>query len=153
MHNAPPVISPLEFEGYKGRLVSIECNEDDNPILLISSALKNKYNIIFGANESDILAISGFSNTVHISCDSIYKIANTIKKLPNNSVDFIIINRIDLMDLSVAKRIRGSQIKAYLSMLSPRILGDTNLIVTSCSSEYTIRDITDKYISLRNFPV
>ncbi len=99
--------------------------------------------------DDDIKELKGMDHTALIIIDSIYNATKSIRAVNAAEVDFFIIHRIDLMDLSLSKRIRGSQVKAYLSMISPKILRGANFIVTSCQVEYTIREISDKYIYLK----
>jgi hypothetical protein len=87
--------------------------------------------------------------TVCVKCESVTMIKKVMRSLPC-SVDFIIVNRIDLMDNNFSKKERGAQIKGHVSMLaSKKILNGANMIITSCSTEYSLRDLANSFLNLR----
>ncbi len=145
MIQEPPIISPIEFAGMKNKLILVECDQKNNPIELIHNSIKDSVCMYYTNEHQDTIPtkqsyIINFNKIAHIS-----KIIRHVE----GDADFHIVHRIDLMNLDLTKKARGSQIKAYLSMLSPTILRGSNIIVTSCCDEYTIRDISDYYINLR----
>ena len=142
---APPVIGPMDLLGIEGKIILIEGY--DNMMDDLENTIKDKCNIILSASPNNLSNLE-LPSSVHVQIKSIYS-AVKIMRACTVDIDNFIIDRIDMLDLNVNKRVRGSQIKAYLSMLSPKILRSRNLIVTSCQHEYTIRNIADKYISLR----
>ncbi len=148
---APPIIGGLDLFGISGKLILIEHDEEDCPIDLIWKAISGKVNIIFQPGVvQEFTKKDGASTTAMLAIGSISKIKKAISLLSNRKVDTFVINRIDLMDDKLNKRVRGSQMSAYLSMISsPRILLDANVIVTSVNAEHRIREIADKFISLR----
>jgi hypothetical protein len=145
MNEAPPIISPLEFAGISNRLILIECDEEDNAISLLRKGIENLSCVFYTNEEQDLIVAT---SAVDFILDDISKICRMIKRI-SNTTHFHIIHRIDLMNLSLSKKARGSQIKGHLSMLSPRVLLGSNVIVTSCRDEYSIREIADVFINLR----
>lgn len=144
MKIAPPILSELDFFGIP--MVLIEHDEHEDSWFHLKS-LMEKNNIIF----SSVHDFASFKNSAIVTVDSIVKVSRIIKSCQGSPVDFYIINRIDMMNTDLPRKERGVQIKAWLSMIcSDKILCGATVIVTSCSYEYSIREIADKYISLRN---
>lgn len=150
MHEAPPVLSPIEFAGMQNQVILMEMDHESDHIDILDCCIKGKNNIIyspdfhFGNRE-------GYEFSAICTVDSVVKINNIISRLIH-PVDYHIIHRIDLMDLSFGcKRKRGEQVKAWLSMMcSPKILKGSNLIVTSENTEYTIREkIASMFLNMR----
>ena len=150
MKTAPPIIGPLEFAGLKNSVILVEMDEEDNMLSLLREPTSGKNNIIFSPQEFSITEFKfNFVNTAFVFNTSIATIHRMVKAVKSD-VDYYIIDRVDLMNLEFSKRESGSQIKAYISMLcSPLTLCGANLIVTSCNSEYTIREIADVFLNLR----
>lgn len=149
MKIAPPIIGPLEFSGIKNNIILVEHDEEDCGIDLLSKVLSCRMNMVFTPNEFTKQSNWNSETTGVLLIDSIAKIHRCIKNIAV-SLDFFVINRIDLMDLNFSKKEKGAQTKAYISMLcSKKILRDANVIVTSGKSEYTIREIASNYLNLR----
>lgn len=146
MKHAPPILGTLEFAGMNDKLILVE-HDDDDDINLMWRILHNKINIIF--SPAEITPKFGSVFTAVVITDTIARVHKMMKSV-NAEIDYVVIDRIDLMDSNFTKRERGAQIKAFISMMNnKRILRGANLIVTSCKSEYTIREMADRYISLR----
>ena len=147
MKIAPPILGPLEFAGMQNQIILVEHDDDDDSLALLAKVLSGKINIIFSQEDHTMVGFDALHSVVfHV--DSVSRIKKVIQLVPE--MDYFVINRIDMMDTNFHKRERGSQIKAHLSMLcSPRLLRDANVIITSVNSEYMIREIADKFISLR----
>ncbi len=146
MKTAPPIIGKLDLFGLTRNIILVEHDEDDCGIALLSKAINDKVNIIFRENLS--ISLVGLPNTVVVEADSIAKIYQIMKSL--TTVDTIIIDRVDTMDMRFNKRVRGSQVASHISMMcAPRILRDANVIITSANMEYRLREIADKFYDLR----
>lgn len=146
MIQSPRIMSPIEFSGLVNKIILIECDEEDNAIELIYEAIKENVCVYYSKEKQDLIKTK--KETISIFCDDINKATKCIRRISSDA-GFHIIHRIDLMNLSLTKKIRGSQIKAYISMLSNNILRGSNVIITSCRDEYTLREIADQYINLR----
>jgi len=152
MIEAPPILGPLEFAGVENQLILIECDEGACVLELLGAAISYKDNIIFTPDEVMPAAYLGRGEILIANINSIAKINNTIRSINMNGscADFFIIHRIDMMDIHFSKKERGAQINAYVSMMaSPKNLRGANVIVTSCLHEWKLREIADKFISLR----
>lgn len=144
-HIAPPVIGKMDLLGISNKLILVEAEDS---FRAIHPCIKDETNIIFCHNSDDVI-YEGMQDSAIVTVESIYRVYDIVKKL-NSEVDNYIIHKIDWLDLELSKRVRGSQVKAYLSMLSsPKILRGANLIVTSCQTEYTVRDIADVFFNLK----
>jgi hypothetical protein len=150
MKEAPPIVGPLEFAGLSNSVILIEKDEDDESLSLLREPMCGKNNIIFSSDPICVLPKKFNAEfTANATVKSIAMVHRMIKSI-DNPVDFYLIDRVDLMNLDFSKRERGSQMKAYISMLcSHKTLRGANLIVTSCNSEYTLREVADVFISLR----
>ncbi len=147
MKMAPPILGQLEFAGMTNQLILVEHDEEDDSLSLLARVLSGKINIIFSQEDHTLVDFNA-EHSVIFSVSSIARIKKMMQVIP--SVDHFVINRIDMMDTNFDKRQRGAQVSAHLSMLcSPRLLRDANVIITSAKSEYKIREIADKFISLR----
>ena len=152
MKQAAPIIGPLEFSGVENNIILVEHDEDDFILKLLHASLTGKNNIIFSPN--DHMQIKEDFNglfTVIMESDSIIKTSKIMKSFPSNlKNDFYIINRIDLFDLNFNKRERGAQIRGHLAMLAgKKTLRGANLIVSSCSIEYSLRELANSFLNLR----
>jgi len=151
MKDAPPILGPLDFAGLKNNIILIEHDDDDCSIDLIRKAIETEVNIIFTPSSyKEAMIGRGLDFTALSFVDSIAKVRPIIKSINGIDINFYVINRIDMMDLEFNKKEKGAQTNAYLSMLcSKQLLRNANVIVTSAKSEYKIREIADKFISLR----
>jgi hypothetical protein len=154
MKDAPPILGPLDFAGMKNNIILIEHDDDDCSIDLISKVIEKEVNIIFSPSlYMDSMVGRELKNSAIAFTDSIARVRTVIKRaheLSEFQFGFFVINRIDMMDLDFNKKEKGAQTNAYLSMLcSRKLLRNANVIVTSAKSEYKIREIADKFISLR----
>lgn len=141
---AAPILGELEFEGMSDKLILVEHEEENFD--LVKRPLFGKVILLF----TPILSSAPeWPNLIAVQTDSIYKITKSVRQLSKDSFDWIIIDRIDLMDLDLCKKSRGAQIKGHLSMLSPKILQGKNIIVTSHSTEYMLRELADQFLNLR----
>lgn len=148
MKIAPPVLGKLDLLGLTGKILLVEHDEEDCGLDLIGKAIDGKVNIIFRPGSPYDVPTFNAEHTAIITVDSVARIQKMMSSL--KWVETFVIDRIDMMDSKFDKRARGSQISAYLSMItSPRILRDSNVIVTSVNSEYRLREIADKYYNLR----
>lgn len=151
MHEAPPIIGRLEFYGLTNQIILVEHDEEVCGISLIESPINGKNNIIFsGVNEGINTLTWDASCSARIQSESLYHSYRILKSMEQNPFDFIIIRRIDVMDLGLHVRERGARIAAYLAMMSSRkILQGANVVITSAKSEYNIRKIANLYLNLR----
>ena len=154
MKQAAPIIGPLEFSGVENNIILVEHDEDDAILKLLDSPLTGKNNIIF-SSEDNLECGHAFNAmfTVMMQRNSIIQVAKIIKSL-SQTVDFrnefYIINRIDLFDLNFNKRERGAQVRGHLAMLAgKKTLRGANLIVSSCSIEYSLRELANSFLNLR----
>lgn len=148
-HQAPPILGPLEFYGLENKIILIEHGEQTetfNPINLYKQCLDEKLILSFG---SHLIGMTLGAYHIHVNTDSIYKTSRSIREA-GGQFDFFLIDQVQLMDVNLHKKDRGAQIKAHLSMVSSKkILKGSNIIITSTESEYSLRDIADKFYNLK----
>lgn len=90
-----------------------------------------------------------FSYAVIVQTDSVYKIYNYLKDM-QCKLEYIIVDRIDLMDNELSPKERGAQQNAFIGMLaSPKNLRGGNLIVTSSFQEQTIKKKSSRFLNLK----
>jgi len=148
--NAPEIPSKLDFHGYENKIILVEGEED------VLTQLKNLYRdstfVFFtprieeAATISDEIEKNNCTGYV-AECHKIFDARKLILRL--ESVDFYIIHRIDLMDLDVCKKLKGSLTKSNVSLMHARALKNATLILTSCTHEHMLRELADKTINLK----
>lgn len=135
---APNILGPMDFMGLSNEIILIEYL--NNPLDQLENVFKDKNNIIFSSERHD----KHWPYSAFAQVESITRIYQVLKSL-QEPMDFIIIDSIDQIDYQLGKKQRGSNIKAYLSMIaSKKILKGANLIITSGKSEYSIREIANQ---------
>lgn len=147
-HNAPPILSPLEFDGLVNEFILIEVDPDSQLLETLHGPLSGKINIIFSSSTEFYSGKFDGSSTVIREAKSVYDVYKFMKAI-NVDVDYFIIDRLDILDSGLSPKERGAQQNAFLQMCaSPAILRDSNLIVTSASNEQTVRKKVNRYLNL-----
>lgn len=141
---APPVLSQGDFFGLKNTIILIEYPEDQG-IELLEGAIGNTDCLIVSPQEPSISK----KNILFSPCSRISKASVYAKKV-SGSLDLIIFDRVDMMNLDMDKKGWASQMKSYLSAFgNPNHLKGNNLIITSGRTEYLLREIADKFYNLK----
>lgn len=150
-HEAPPILGPLDFADRSNQIILIEHDEENSLINLLSNVIHGKSCLWFSPR-SVYTKPSGIDATFVAFALNQSSISNCHKmiKAITAPMDFMVLQHIDEMNLTLDRRQRGAQISAYLSMLaSKNILRGGNLIVSSCQTEYAIRGIANLFLNLR----
>jgi len=150
-HTAPIIPGPLEFDGLENELIFIEVDEDAE-VSLLGSALWGKVMLIFSPAIDIELGINNndFEYSVVVQVDSTYKIYNYLKNM-RCKLDFIVVDRIDMLDNELNPKERGAQQAAFINMLAaPNNLRGANLIVTSSFQEQNIKKKSSRYLNLKS---
>jgi hypothetical protein len=149
-HNAPPILSQLEFDGLVNEFILIEVDPDSQLLETLHGPLSGKINIIFSSSTEFYSGKFDGSSTVIREAKSVYDVYKFMKAI-NVDVDYFIIDRIDILDSGLSPKEKGAQQNAFLCMISsPLILRDSNLLVTSANQEQTIRKKATRYLNLKN---
>lgn len=142
--NAAPLLWQLDLASIEGKLILVELEllEEILPslqgrALIVFSNLPDEFGDCFVRAE-------GISKIVL----SIQRTCKEFSKDERININFLI-HGIDMMDLNLDNRRRGSLRKGMLSMLPSRILKGANVIVTSSQEEYMLRELCDRHINLR----
>jgi hypothetical protein len=146
------LLDKLKINKIISGMILIEVNENQGVEDMMHS-MGDQDAIIYTPTEVEFGRLDKYfcnlQNKVAIDCGSIktaMRIMGEIKHTP----DFHIINRIDMMDIDLPKRKRGTKIIASLArMMSEKILRGSCLIVISGRSEYRIREMADKIIDAK----
>ena len=150
-HIAPPHIGPLEFEGISNELILVELDADADGHDLLRSALAGKLILIFSPNIDIHLdkKDGDYEYAVMVQADSVYKIFNYLRYM-QAKLDYIVVDRIDMMDIELTPKERGAQQNAFIGMLSaPKNLRGCNIIVTSSFQEETIKKKSSRFLNLK----
>ncbi len=153
MIKAPPIIGPLDFFGFKNNIIFVRHEDESSGLELIGPALHGLV-VILTPFPNDVIRISSkfkkhcdflVKQSTNI-CD-LYKAIKSISKQPEAKVSFYVIDGADHFNVDSGNRIRGSIIKSYISMCaSPRILNESNIVITSSHAEYGIQETADHTI-------
>jgi hypothetical protein len=139
----------MDISKMQGKLILIEINNDKDVSDILGSFKGNT--LIYSPVEVKAMAVRDQDKAI-IECLSIRRAKAIMMELAKNEgeLDFHVINRIDMMDIDVDKRERGSRIIACLSrMTSEKNLRGACLVVVSGKSEYRIREMADKLLDLK----
>lgn len=150
-HIAPVVLGPLEFEGLKNELILIEVDQDSETCDLLRQSLSGKLTLIFSPSIDVRLDknYDEYSYSVVVRADSVYQIFNYLKDMQAR-LEFIVVDRLDMMDTELSPKERGAQQAAFLQMLAmPSRLKKGNIIVTSSNSEDGLKKKCDRYLYLK----
>jgi len=155
-HNAPPIVGSMDFLAMQNEFILVEMDNNGDIFHLLREPLSGKININFSAAlELEQTPDFDFSRTVIVKAKSVYSIFNAVKSMPPEyaaAYDYLIIDRIDMMDNELSPRERGSQQAAFISMIAaPQFLKGKNVIVTSANKELSIRKRASSFFDLRNF--
>lgn len=143
--HAPNIMWDLDLAGVSNQLILIEHQNDHSCFKFMSG----KNNIIFSPSEFSCSKDFDARNTVAVVTDSVTKIHKAMKFMSECEFDFVVIDRVDMMNINLHRMTRGSLVKAYLSMLSSKsILRGANLIVTSPRIETNIRGFSNKHYTI-----
>jgi hypothetical protein len=148
--DAPPILSSLDIEGFKNRLMLIE-QDDDQDLAEIIPMLRGRTGVVFTSDYQGIYP----DGAVVIMLPNIYQIYKAVKMIHCN-LDYILIESLDMMDAEYHRQVRGSNFSAYIAMIrSPKLLNGANLIITSANREYNLRGRADVFINMRtnDFPM
>jgi hypothetical protein len=144
--NAPPILSKLDFIASEGALIIIELEEFSE----IKACFDTKTTLFFSSDYDEIRQAYSYSSGILV--DSIQKFVKAVKvacgKNPGININFVL-HRVDLMDLEISKKARGSLRKGLLMTLTKKVLGKCNVIITSSTEEYMLRELCDRHINLR----
>lgn len=144
-HEAPPILGKSDLLGIEGETILIEFTESEDFFKECKNLLDGNLILIFHP-ESDPPPhwLEGYA----IECDNIIKCVRSIRKM-DTLPDLVIFHRIDLMDLETSKKLRGAYRKGQLSLVTKKHLKNTNLLLTSCETEYMLRELSDRFINLK----
>lgn len=135
MNKEIPIISPLDFSGIQGELILIEYDE--------TSQLNLPEAIYFSPYITDLNGVTGAG----IIESKIERVVQAIKNI--NVETTFVIHRIELFNAERTELSRGSLIKGHLSLLGPKTLKKSNVIITSEKQEHMLRGIVDRFIDLK----
>ncbi len=143
---APLILSKLDFLASEGALILIELEEFNE----IKACFDTKTTLFFASDYDEIRQAYPYSQGVIV--DSIQKFVKAIKlacgENPGININFVL-HRVDLIDLETSKKNRGSLRKGLLMTLTRKVLGKCNVIITSATEEYMLRELCDRHINLR----
>jgi hypothetical protein len=149
-YQAPEIPSRIDFTGFENKIILVEGEED--VLLQLKNLFSDGSFIFFTPRIEEVSVVAdeiesrngkAYAAEVH----KIFQARNFMAKL--EGVDFYIIHRIDLMDLDVCKKMKGSLTKSNVSLMHPRCLKNATLILTSCTHEHMLRGLADKTINLK----
>lgn len=144
--NAPPILSELDFAGIQGELVLIELEEFSE----IKACFPPQKTLFFSSDYDEIRQAYPYFQGIVV--DSIQKFVKAVKlacnENPGININFVL-HRIDLLDLEINKRERGSLRKGLLMTLTKKILQESNVFITSANEEWSLRELADRHINLR----
>lgn len=145
-HEAPPILSPLDFAGIHGKVILVEIDKAKD----ILSAINLNESIWYAIEFTELINAAD-GEIVGFYSDDVSKIVKSIqrscKENPEININFIIYC-IDEMDLSMDLMRRGLKHKYMLSLLPSRLLKKNNVIVVSKRREIMLRELCDMHFNL-----
>jgi len=152
MIKAPIIVGPLEFDGIENELILVELDDTTEGINALRPVLANKLILIFSPmiDVNHDCHNADFRYAVCVQVDSVYKIYNYLKEM-QCKLDYILVDRIDMMDAELSPKERGAQQNAFICMLSaPKNLRGGNIIVTSANDEQSLKKKASRYLNLKS---
>jgi hypothetical protein len=146
-HDAPPILSPLDFAGIHGKVILVEIDSAQD----IVPAINLDDSIWYAVDFHELKPLCKNQDFVGCRTDDIGKIVNSIQRIcneqPEININFVIYG-IDEMDLSMDLMRRGLKHKYMLSILPSRLLRNCNVIVVSKRREIMLRELCAMHFNL-----